>query len=48
MNMDYPNVGFYATCDSYFCLGMDELQNTTGAWSRGCASGRTASWAVRF
>ena len=52
MNMDYQNVGVYATCDSWFCLGMDEFQNTTGACSRGCGSGRTASyhiiWAVRF
>ena len=48
MKMDYRNVGVYATCDSWFCLGMDEFQNTTGACSRGCGSGRTASWAVRF
>ena len=47
-NMDYRNVGVYATCDSWFCLGMDEFQNTTGACSRGCGSGGTASWAVRF
>ena len=48
MNIDYRNAVVYATCDSWFCLGMDEFQNTTEACSRGCGSRRTASWAVRF
>ena len=30
IKMDYHNLGVYATCDSWFCFGMDNFQNATG------------------
>ena len=48
VSIDYRTIGVYSTCDSWFCLGMDEFKGTHGACSRGCGTGRTASWAVKF
>ena len=48
VSIDYRTIGVYSTCDNWFCLGTDEFKGTHGACSRGCGSGRTASWAVNF
>ena len=48
VSIDYRTIGVYSTCDSWFCLGMDEFKGTHGACSRGSGTGRAASWAVKF